>query len=44
MEKKIAPPYTSPNLVQNLLSDWLWAIYTKIGEGLSEMGMSTLIG
>ena len=19
------PPYTSPNLVQNLLSDWLWA-------------------
>jgi hypothetical protein len=23
--EKVALPYTSPNMAQNLLSDWLWA-------------------
>ena len=32
---KIAPPYTSPYLAQNHLSDWLWVPLLSLEESLS---------
>ena len=29
--KEIAPPYTSSYLIQNILSDWLWAPLLHLG-------------